>query len=105
MKALALMLCLLLAPVTSVAQEPPSAAVQQSESGPEANPASVQTVTAPTSMSLEHLALPTPEWKIGGSAWCAQRNTNYCTYAWNKISFCCYPTYTAPGASCPLICI
>jgi hypothetical protein len=36
---------------------------------------------------------------------CSGHNSIYCTYAWNKLSACCYPTFIAPGAFCPQICL
>lgn len=37
-------------------------------------------------------------------SWCLNRSNSYCTYALNKMTACCYATYTAPGAGCPTIC-
>lgn len=37
--------------------------------------------------------------------WCSDRTNNYCTYAFSKLTRCCYPTYISPGAYCPQICL
>lgn len=37
--------------------------------------------------------------------WCKNRNNSYCTYGWNRVTGCCYATYTAPGADCPSLCL
>jgi hypothetical protein len=49
---------------------------------------------------------PLPEPKAGGPvpSWCTNRNDSWCTYGWNWMTRCCYPTYISPGAYCPTIC-
>ena len=51
-------------------------------------------------------SVPLPEAKAGGPvpSWCTNRNSSYCTYAWNWGTRCCYPSYISPGAFCPEVC-
>lgn len=35
---------------------------------------------------------------------CDSFNNSYCTYTFNKFSYCCVPTWVAQGAYCPNIC-
>ena len=104
MKKPAFVLCFLLTAFMAAAQEIPSA-ISQPAAEPASGPGMTPVPPPPASISLEQILTPAPEGKVGGSAWCAERNSSYCTYAWNKLTWCCYATYTAPGASCPMICI
>jgi hypothetical protein len=64
-----------------------------------ASPAVIQEILSPVSLSLERGILQQPI-----PTWCSNRNNNYCTYGWNALSRCCYPTYTQPGAYCDAVC-
>jgi hypothetical protein len=35
---------------------------------------------------------------------CAHADNSFCTYAWNKLTRCCNPTFIAQGAYCPQLC-
>lgn len=57
----------------------------------------------PTDVSSAQLPPPPPPPTWGG--FCDQFSTPFCTYKLSKPDLCCRPTWTAPGAYCPLICI
>ena len=68
--------------------------------------------TAPVDLGvLPMLGLETPVWmapttgiSLKGPSWCTNRTNQYCTYAWDFVNQCCYPTWVSPGAYCPTIC-
>ncbi|MEM8930445.1 MAG: hypothetical protein AAGE94_04690 [Acidobacteriota bacterium] len=60
---------------------------------------------------LPMLGYEMPEWMaptdgivFTGPSWCTNRTNQYCTYAWDFASACCYATWIQPGAWCPSIC-
>lgn len=57
-------------------------------------------------VSLIPVFVEAQQLKAGGPtpSWCSSRTNSYCTYAWNWMTRCCYPTYISPGAYCPQIC-
>ena len=103
MKKFVVTLCILLAPMAAVAQEPLRAHENLDPAGsPDVAPES----PALLALILEQVVIPASEWKVGGRtpAWCSNRTNSYCTYAWDWMSRCCYATYTRPGALCETIC-
>ena len=54
--------------------------------------------------SMSSLPLPEAKFIISPPAWCTDRNSSYCTYAWDWATRCCYPTRIYPGFFCPGAC-
>jgi hypothetical protein len=104
MRNLVLTLCILLVPMAAIAQEPCKA---QESLDRTATPAMTQESAVLLSLILKEEGGPVLEMEGGRfdiPTWCSNRNNNYCTYGWNWMTRCCYPTYTQPGALCETIC-
>ena len=74
-------------------------------------PATAATPPAVDLGALPLLGVEIPQWMTpvdgivqAAPSWCTNQSNQYCTYAWNKFTACCYATWVAQGAYCPTMC-